>query len=435
MTAGIFEQAGTTGEKRVAQRVVKAVLSELPYAANGAIQSCAGIAANGEFQGHWGRVTSVGTLDLASNLDGKVNSSVPWYSRTRIIARDMNLDGTLQYGAAGVGTPDDQDGNGTLDFDQWANSGDVEDPWLKFWSEGDITSGGKALSPGCATSECQPMPFYQSPSTFGTGPTDHSNFFKNVAVGLCPDYDYALWKEVAQSGAPNTFYYRSDGAGTGTWKLNGSGTSVDFVTATNGHSGLFFFDTADNLPPRDADSNGVFDNLADTVSINGGGWQAAGFIYLNAGFGTTGTGNTTTQRQLVAPAEPYIDSNGNGMYDDTEFFLDLTYPGSSTGTYAVNGMRRVADGYTRQDPPLDTSGTAGKWNANVNMYGLFYATGIVQAQGNYIYFGSMISKSGAAAPGFSGTPDYFYDERMERGLWPPSDMGLPRTMITAWQTE
>ncbi len=44
---------------------------------------------------------------------------------------------------------------------------------------------------------------------------DHSNIFKNVTMGLCPEYPYQFWKDVALSGSENVYYYQSDGGTRG----------------------------------------------------------------------------------------------------------------------------------------------------------------------------------------------------------------------------
>src|SRR4029434_6957135 len=93
---------------------------------------------------------------------------------------------------------------------------------------------------------------------------------------------------------------------------------------------------------------------------------------------------------------------------------------------------RVDDGYTRQDPSVDV-GTAGKWNADVNMYGIFYTNGAYDAQGNWIYFGSFVTKAGTYGNGNSRTPNIYFDERLAKGSWTPPELALPQKLITASQ--
>src|SRR5262249_34400207 len=152
-----------------------------------------------------------------------------------------------------------------------------------------------------------------------------------------------------------------------------------------------------NSEPVDADGDGTYDNVTAEVDLSGQGFATGGFVYLNANFRTTGNGNTTL-RQLIAPAEPYVDANGNGKYDPDEWFVDLTYPAVYDGTYGKNGMHRVIDGYTRQDPSVD-AGPEGKYDEGINVYGVFYIAGVYDAQGNWLYFGSVVTKTGMTASG------------------------------------
>lgn len=429
VTAGVYEFVGTASERRIATRVVKAVINEAPYTGpGGPLQSGTGINMNGNFAPHWGKVTAKTIIDLPNgNLDGKVDSSIPWVDRNTMITRDLNNDGTIVGSTVSPFSGDDQDHDGIVDFDNWVTSADVDDPWLRFWAEGSFVNHNCAV----AGLNCQPEPWFSSGSLHG-GSNDHSNMIANVDTPTFPEFNYQLWKSVAQAGSQNTFYYASDGAGSGTYKLNGSGTSVSMRTATEGNTGLFFFDTATNTAPVDADSNGTYDNLSDAITINGGGYSTTGFVYLNADFRTTGNGSPPN-RTIYAPSEPYIDANGNGVYDSTEWFIDLTYPAGITGHYAKSGLHRAADGFTRQVPASDVS-TAGHYSVGLALYGVLYTNGGYNAQGNWIYYGSVCTKQGMDGVG-AGTPDLYFDERLVTGAWPPVEMGLPRTIITAWETD
>jgi hypothetical protein len=135
---------------------------------------------------------------------------------------------------------------------------------------------------------------------------------------------------------------------------------------------------------------------------------------------------------IAAPGEPYIDANGNGQYDSDEYFVDLTYPNAVGNSYAKHAMRRVVDGYTRQVPWKDAA-SDGKYTIGINFNGVFYTNGIFDAQGNWAYYGSVVTKGGMT--GSAGTPDIYFDERLVSGAWPPPEIQLPRTMISAWETE
>src|SRR5262249_13972032 len=83
VTAKVFEQVGGTAERAIATRTVTAVLNQAPYPASGPIQSCNTLDARGNFSAHWGLVTSVGTMNLNSNLNNKIDSGIPWYNAGR----------------------------------------------------------------------------------------------------------------------------------------------------------------------------------------------------------------------------------------------------------------------------------------------------------------------------------------------------------------
>jgi hypothetical protein len=199
---------------------------------------------------------------------------------------------------------------------------------------------------------------------------------------------------------------------------------------------MFFFDTVNNRRPEDTDSDGLYDNLTPAIDLSGGSYMARGFIYLNAEqFETSGSGNVPSQTVMYAPAEPYIDSNNNGLYDSNEYFLDLDYPaGDPEDDYTPNAMRRVIDGFTRQDPSEDAA-PDGKYNTDVNLFGVFYTNGVYNAEGNWTLFGSVIAKQGTQAKSLAGTPRIFFDERLIKGKWPPPELKLPRTIITVWETD
>ena len=444
--ADIYQYMGTAQQTRVATRIVKAILNEAPYTNGfgGPLQSCTDIHLNGSTSEHWGPTTAVTVLDLPNNENSIATGMA--YPVLNTMGKILLLD------TNGDGTNDDQDSNGIADYYQWRDGPAVNDPWLTFQSEAGVSHGGNSFwtnaetptnnFPVCTGTPCQPSPFYDSVANkiaVDNSFRDHSNVFKNVTHSLCPQYDYQFWKGVALGGGEGVYYFSSDGPGTGTYKLFGAGNSVDFRTAVDGKTGFFFFDSANNSVPKDDNSDGTFDHLADPIQLNGGGLTTGGFIYLNADLRTTGNGNVSAQRPLIAPAEPYYDANGNGKYDSDEWFIDLDYPSSGTGDYVKHDPHRVIDPAVRQDPAVDAAGgtciaSKGCWMYDINMYGVLYTNGAFDANGNWNFFGDTISKSGLSNTA-AGNPGFFYDERLSKDQWPPFDLNLPRTVITAWQTD
>jgi len=430
VTVGMFDNAGTAAPVQVGERVVKATINEVPYTGagpQGPLQSCVNIDVNGNFGVHWGTVTSAGDSILDNNIDQKIHSSIPYQDRENFISAD-NWDGTA----------DDVDTDGTVDYETWlTDTTQIEDPWLRFWSEGDITKqNGSHIDTDCTGANCQPSPFVTPTRAPYAGTDDHSNMTKNVSITTCPNYDYDIWKSIAQSGGKGIRYFP--------W-LNGvqfrdvDGVARTFRQITEKYpTGLSFFDTVDSIAPHDDDGDGLADNLTPAIKIAGGGYQAGGFIYLNATtFETTGSGSAPAAT-IIAPGEPFRDENNNGVCDADpvtgEWFFDLDYPAAYDGTFGKNGWHQNGvGGYSRAQPD-PAAGPTGVWNnADINVEGVFYTNGGFDCKGNYIFFGAVITHEGMTST--TGTAEIYFDERLTRNLWPPANLALPRTYISNWETD
>ncbi len=403
VTAAVFENAGTSEERKVAERVVKAVFNELPYPGPwGPLHSCINLNWTGDFTVFWGVATAVNNADFISggSIDVKHNSGFPWedlYS---------NITGA--------------------DLTAWINSTDnsIEDPWYKAECKGQII--------GAPNSDQQPWPF--DPTSVSSDiDKEHSNLLQFVDKDLCPIFDYKLWKNIAKSGGRNIYYYRYD-PGSQLFLEDGRGTPDSIENFAAGRTGLFFFDTTDGNPPTDVDFDGIYDNLTPEVQISGSGWWSGGFIYLNTeNFTTKGIGNPPNM-DLIPPGEPWIDgSNGqplDGVYNDGEIHLNLDYPASKTGTYnLVNGSEISTTIADREDEgdPIST---------DINFYGVLYTSGKWNAKGQAVYFGSVTAKSGVGEDvSVAGTPEIYFDERLVKGKWPPADLDIPRVYISSMQTD
>jgi hypothetical protein len=204
-----------------------------------------------------------------------------------------------------------------------------------------------------------------------------------------------------------------------------------------------FFDTRDQLPPR-----GLYTdtwpttNLTDAIAISGGGVGTQGFLFLNAKeYRQNSIGGVT--RTVFPPGEP---GDGSG-------FVNLDYPGTATGTYAVVDGAAAPDSF--QDP------VTGNWyctdhsqcdsaaqtpalapvqddpglpfQAAVAIDGVLYTSGAFTLQGNDFFFGSVVAEQGVLDGG--GTPNFLFDESLIKGNWPRPGMDIPRVVVTAWETE
>ena len=402
VTAGVFQYPGTASERQIATRIVKAVVNEVPIPGPiGPLQSCQTIGMNGDFMINWGAGTSIGNAFVPSNLD-KMSSGLPYASNDPFTY--INGGSTLA---------------------SWAtahNTQSIEDPWYKFISGGTIDQAAPSTA-------VQPWP-YNAASAINV---DHSNLFQNTVVN-CPTFDYAMWKSIAQSGLRSNNYYKWVAADT--FSLDGTGTAQTFESITNNTGGIFFFDTQDGLAP-----NAPGTNLTPDINLSGGSWGAMGFIYLNANnFGTTGLGGIN--RTIFPPGEP---GDGSG-------FVNLQYPSSLTGAYTISQTTAHLQVFQDTDgtyyctdasecdtiartqalaPVQDANGLP--FIAPVVIDGVFYTSGVFTAQGNAEYYGSVIGNRGVVHG--AGNPNFYFDERLIKGQWPPKGMNVPRVVVTSWQTD
>ncbi|HEY3175593.1 MAG TPA: pilus assembly PilX N-terminal domain-containing protein [Candidatus Polarisedimenticolia bacterium] len=406
----------TPTSRRMAERVVKMVLNEAPYPGpGGPLQSCTSLSTNGAFAVHWGATTAVLDASISTSetqLQDRAPESIPWAAQNSYIS-----GATLtNYINARAGTA----------------SATIADPWFRLVSGGTFNP---PLDPNASPGNLvQPYPYNSGTPTAA----DNSNEFQHSVVS-CPAFDYDMWKQVSQSGFGDAHYFVWTGAGD-SFRENGVGAAKTFARWTKGNrGGLYFFDTSDGQPPDPAGTN-----LTDEVSLTSSdSWSGAGFIFLNAvNLRQTGIGPDGVSRALLPPGEPYVDANGNKLYDSGEQYVNLNYMTSASGAATIDPN---AGGQTSTVVPVTgdtfsyTTSTLRDDNGipmlkDINWYGVIYTSGTWDAQGNGTFFGSIVTRMGVLG-GTGGTPDVWFDERLIKGQWPPSDLELPRTMVTVWQTD
>lgn len=422
VTGGVFVYPGTSDERQIATRVVKAVVNEIPVPGPvGPLQSCNDMNYGGNFEIHWGTGSAQAVSNIPGNLNTPVNSGLPYAPND-----------PFTYISGGT----------TLA--SWAaarNGLNVEDPWFKYISGGALTAGGgwtpNMVNPG----DPQPWPFDAAAPVADLN-KDHSNLFQNTVIS-CPTFDYNLWKSIAQSGSKGHYYYKYD-SGTN-FRLDGTGSPVSFITATDGKTGLFFFDTTDSTPPRglytDPAGTGVgTTNLTPGISIaSSDNWDGVfGFVFINMKtWGTTGSGAAGTARPIFPPGEP-SDGSGFVNFDWPSGFSTMyeistsAEPDSVTiggKTYCVD--HTVCPGTVSATPVLDTVGLP--FSANVVLDGVMFNSGTFTAQGNANFYGSLVAQQGVLDG--AGAPRFWFDESLIKGNWPREGMNLPRVVVTVWETE
>jgi hypothetical protein len=389
-------------QRVVAEREVSAVISEIPYwGAYGPLHSCAGLTLTGApMTVHWGAVTAQQGMRLPATLG------------------DLPLGLPRQLPVAPRGDPLLT----TIDWTDWADEVVdelVEDPWIRFHA------GDAIVAPAVPNA---PQP-YESPwNGWAAGDPapglccdTYSHLFQNQPLVGCPTYDYDDWKALASSSERGVHYFSWEGT---QFVEDGTGDSGTLQALTGGREGIFFFDTADALPPRDDNGDGILDNLTPAVTISGS-WNFRGVLYLNAtGFGFNGA--TGINRQVQAPGEPFLDADQDGAFDAGELFLNLSYP--TTVATAFNAPSIEASGARNARGPAITM--------PVSLHGLLINQGTFEATGTGTLYGSVVAVSGvtqSVADGSQPTPRLIFDGSIAVGF-PPVGWNLPRVTVTAWDT-
>lgn len=398
------------GERVIAEREVEAVLGEAPYHGPlGPLHSCADLTftSNLGLSVRWGAMTAVGRTRLSL---GPLPDAEPLCRRS--LPREEPAAPLVDPLWNGVSP---------TRFNVFRDAIDgfpVADPWLRIMS-GESIAGAPA--------GVQPWPPDPAPPP-GQAPDyccDHSGVVQDVPLVGCPALDYAVWKLIATSGEADVRYFVWSGGSS--FRENGTGPELPFETITNGQEGIFFFDTRDRLAPADPTGNGQLDNLTPQVAVTSAGWHFRGLIYLNA---TRFRINSvpTTQAVLHAPGEPFQDRDQDGRYDAGEPHINLDYPSTPGGSFVVDGTDGFGGGVMRNErgPAL---------TAPVSMEGILYTSGEFEAEGNGVFYGSVIAREGVIQQvdnGSQPTPEFYWDAAIGDS-WPPEGWNLPRVVVTGWR--
>jgi len=391
----------------------------------GPLQSATTLATNGNFNVHWGLVSSQQSLDLKKDY-----TSMPWFNAWDPIHFQRGYDSSVEWTPSAtyvVGdivrpTPAAITANGQLKFHEYtvttAGAGDVgtvepawttnpgssppplsgytyteraptaypltkggavnqtNTPWLYYIASGNVTVDdpwfhGRAAqdvvsvgTPGAnpPSSNPQPWPFF--PWTGAPDPRTHIfqfqsfNQYPDFKQLIFPVFNYDYWKAAAIAGnGQNAAANGQGGVKYLTWVSGDTYTDgqttqsfFNWVASASSQPGFYFFETQNNQNPQ----NGGPGILAPNVTVNGAtvGNYMSSFIYLNAGFSTTGLSGITGN--FNQPGEPYQDIGYR--------LVDLT---SATGDFVRDaaGNPIVENAANRkwdfQDLPWSNSGSTG----------------------------------------------------------------------------
>jgi hypothetical protein len=407
-------------EDVVAERTVKAVLNELPYPGPfGPLHSGKNITFEPELTTYWGPVTARGTVTVSGSLDD-YPLSLP-----RTINSIPRVDTIWGFVYPFASYKSTVLGNRTV-----FEPGDSPriDPWFRLLAGSQIV--GLAIGTQPAPSQWLTIPNEPDACDIFCPSLDHSNLYQGVFVG-CPEYDYAIWKQLASSGESNVRYFAYSGS-PDLFLENGRGDARTFEDWTDGQEGIYFFDTIDGLPPADLNADGVIDtvndNLTPTVSV-GDGWRFKGVIYLNAHSFEADPGTNGPLVDMHPPAEPFVDENANGIRDSSpvENWIELDIPSLSTIDDSFDsGTGAGGPGWDELGNPV---------SGHPAFEGILYTNGRFEARGGGTYYGSIIAREGVIQESaLTGTPRIYWNDSIT-GHWPPEDWHLPRVIITSWVTD
>ena len=327
----------------VTRRYVREVLQEIPFPGpSGAIEAEGRIGEGGSAGVHWGPVISAATNDNIE-LPGP-NANFPDAAVPRTTSSRWGYHFTMNP-AAFTDLEDDPAPNSpdpittlltemvgvTRNGELPNNEGDIyppviPDPWLIFRARNQLIIPGKDPN-----AQAQPYPYGGSPTggTLDSGgpnksitgntssPIMKNNYENNWShlfhhqVVRFPLVDYQTWKDIAQSGQKNMYYFKHDAGAD--YQKDGAGASREWLDWFDQHAtppgkpGLYFYDTTDESPPLDGgDADVIADNL--TPEHN---WApnvyGEGFIYVNSSLiRTTGAPGGDTVRAKM-PGEVFLD--------------------------------------------------------------------------------------------------------------------------------
>jgi hypothetical protein len=158
-----------------------------------------------------------------------------------------------------------------------------------------------------------------------------------------------------------------------------------------------------------------------------------GFLYLNSeNFSVSGSpGRPIT---ITMPGEPFQDTNMNGAKDAGEGYINLNYNSIVDLDDDIRGSATDDFGNGGGGPVWNAKGKVLPTSVDALLWGVLYTSGQFDAQGNAVYYGSVVTYAGTMAPTSAGTPDFYWDPSLKDN-WPPIGWDLPRVIITRWQTD
>ncbi len=394
-------------EQVAAEQSVTVVLNEVPYSTPifGPLHTCSDLTLGGPLAVHWGPITSYGTIWVEELPPMGIKRRIPSAPRPdRLWTDDPAEVESLATACEATG---------------------IDDPWVRLVSRHSLGGPPPIQTPPDPPDTWQPWA--------SSDPDDCVDRSHGVAIHplvLCPAYDYAFWKRLARSGAPETHYYVP--AGGDQFREDGVGDPATFQQWTQASTGLHFFDTADGLAPRDADANGAFDNLVPTTISVVGAWRPRGLIYLNADrLEVTGLA-PGSQATFRAPGEPFLDADNDRTFDPGETWINLSYGSNLDEPARFSANDGLVDQAGDPVPSRNSRGPA--IVAPANLHGILFTSGELELSGpGTTVFGGIVAQGDVEIDGdtFGAGSGLYWDGSIGRD-WPPPALGLPLVAISRW---
>jgi hypothetical protein len=400
-------------EVTFAERTVRAVLAEVPYAGpRGPVHSCGDLVLRSAFPFRWGEVSADGTVDLEG------------------VAHELVLSGPPRRVAATPGEDRLWDGDGGDGFATWRETVEqgrqpIEDPWLR------VVAGTSLHADLCLFPDSgpQPCPFTWNPGEplgAGTvphheaGEADHSNIYVSAEAAVCPRFRYERWRAVAQAGVRRARYFAW--AGGTRFREDGTGSEREFREITDGQAGLFFFDTRDGRAPRPGWAPDG--NLTPPIDVVGGGWSFHGVLVLNAErFRIDGARGGPAA--IRAPGEPRLTLQDGGPGP----WLNLRYAESLGEPITAD----PDDDYGSEIPGQPVHNTRGpEVTAEAALQGVLWLAGTLDASGNGRILGSVVARESVESrEAAAGATEVWWDTDLTTS-GRPAGADLPRVVVAAW---
>lgn len=339
-----------TGGSLMSRRTVRIVVGEFPMPVpGGPIQTTTGIDVTGNFNVHWGDVTSF--VNIAAGGSSLPDSSFPWANPYERPSFERGYDETVWPMAGGT---------------NWlAEVVDktYDDPWFGSRSR----AGNGICGANCGTYAANVNDVSLTYSGFANQTTNTYPVSKLVTF---PDIQYDVWKRIALAGKGmrGVNYFVWDSA-TGGFKKNGQGTArpaAYWVNTLNGAklgAGIYFFETRDKQRPR-ADRSNLTPALSWNSADFNGPFRMEGFIYFNAAeYGTSGMGTCCPAEQYAMPPEIFRDI-GYRVWDTTTSNWAVDVDGNFILADAANGQWDYQD--VNNNNQFDLVLTPATWNFDSN---------------------------------------------------------------------